>query len=127
MQLQRKLNFSLRQHRRGDHARGAGAVGNVVVRLCEYCVVEGVEQLRPEFQGLMLRDTEELAEREVAGHPAWTDEDILSGISKSISSRQGKTVHVEPVVDGPLAGRKIAVAGAVRPGQSDGAGVGRVI
>src|ERR1035438_5735883 len=99
MQLQRKLDFSLRQHRRGDHTRGSSAVGDIVVRLCENRVVKGVEKLCPELQGLMLRNSEELAEREVAAHPAGTDEDILPGVSKGVSGGQRKTARVKPVVD----------------------------
>ena len=88
MQLQRKLDFSLRQNRGGDYARGSRTVRDIGVGLCENRVVEGVEKLRPELQCLMLGDSEKLAERQVAADPSRTDEDILSGVSKGVSRRR---------------------------------------
>src|SRR5690242_19060746 len=45
VQLQSKLNLPLRNHGRRDHTRGARAVRDVVVRLSENGMIEGIESL----------------------------------------------------------------------------------
>ena len=127
MQLETELHFSLRQHGRGNHAGRAGTVGNVVVRLGEDRVVEGVEKLDAEFHVLTLRDVKNLAQSEIAGHSARSDQDVLPGVTEGVSCRQREAVRIEPEVGRLLAGGQVAVASAVGANQADGAGVRRIV
>jgi hypothetical protein len=61
MQLQGKLNLSLRYHYVGDNARRTWSIGNESIRLLKYGMVEGIEELGTKFQILVLGNVEDFA------------------------------------------------------------------
>jgi len=126
IQLQSKLQLSLRCDGRSDDSGRARAIIDEIVRLCEDRMVESVKHLKAELQVLALRDVKDFAERYIAGYGARTLQAVLCGITEGKVCGQRVAVDVEPVVYAALAAGKVAVTGLVGAVQAVRAGVGGI-
>src|ERR1700722_4427075 len=111
LQLQRELNLALRNHRRCNHARSAGSIGNVVIGLRKDGVVEGVKELCAKLETNLLGDVEVLAGGQVRAFLPWALQNVLPGIAE-VTHRNRKIVDVKPQVGPGI--RHVTASSAIR-------------
>jgi len=94
-----ELQLSLVERSARDYRSGTLSIVDVVIRLRECCMVEGIEGFDTNLDVLSLGEIKNFAKSKIGRHCSGANQSVFPRVAERIGLRKREAIHIEPIVD----------------------------